>query len=223
MGPRHGEWIDDDIVAYISARATPRPDAPLDKLRAETATLGDVAGMQVGSDQGSLLTALTRLAAASFAVEVGTFTGYSSICIARGLQPGGTLLCCDVSEQFTAIARRAWERAGVADRIELRIAPASETLRALPGDQAIDVAFVDADKPNYVAYYDELVPRLRRGGLLLADNTLWSGRVADAESDADDDANLVAIRHFNDHVAADPRVASYILPVGDGLTLVTKL
>ena len=178
--------------------------------------------MQVSADEGTLLTILTRLAVTSFAVEVGTFTGYSSICIARGLQPGGRLLCCDVSESYTSIARRAWQAAGVADQIELRVAPALETLRALPREEPIDLAFVDADKPNYVNYYDELLPRLRRGGVILADNTLWSGRVADAAADDDAD-NLTAIRRFNDTVAADDRVASYILPVSDGLTLITKL
>ena len=219
MASRQGDWIDDGIVAYIADRATPRPDAALDELRVETGTLGEVSIMQVSPDQGALLTILTRLAVATFAVEVGTFTGYSSICIARGLQPGGRLLCCDVSEKYTSIAKRAWQRAGVADRIELR--PALETIRALPAGETIDVAFVDADKSNYVNYYDELLPRLRRGGLILADNTLWSGRVADAA--ADDDANLTAIRNFNDAIAADNRVASYILPVSDGLTVITKL
>jgi caffeoyl-CoA O-methyltransferase len=222
MVSRQGDWIDGDIARYIGQRATPRPDEVLTELRAETEALGDVSMMQVGSDQGSLLTALTRLAAASSAVEVGTFTGYSSICIARGLQPGGRLLCCDVSEQYTAIARRAWERTGVADRIELRIAPALETLRALPPEATIDLAFIDADKPNYVNYYDELLPRVRPGGLILADNTLWSGRVADPPT-ADDAENLVAIRRFNDHVAADARVANYLLPIADGLTLIVKL
>jgi caffeoyl-CoA O-methyltransferase len=191
-------------------------------LRAETSSLGDVSIMQVSPDEGTLLTILTRLAVTSFAVELGTFTGYSSICIARGLQPGGRLLCCDVSESYTSIARRAWQAAGVADRIELRVAPALETLHALPREETIDLAFVDADKPNYVNYYDELLPRLRRGGVILADNTLWSGRVADAAADDDAD-NLTAIRRFNDTVAADDRVASYILPVSDGLTLITKL
>ena len=137
------------------------------------------------------------------------------------MQPGGRLLCCDVSEKYTSIARRAWERAGVADRIELRVAPALETLQALPADESIDLAFVDADKPNYVNYYDELLPRLRRGGLILADNTLWSGRVADAA--ADDDAEPHGDPPLQRHVAADDRVASYILPVSDGLTLITKL
>jgi caffeoyl-CoA O-methyltransferase len=222
MASRQGDWIDDGIVAYIAERARPQPDAVLDELRAETEALGDVAVMQVSADQGALLTILTSLAAASFAVEVGTFTGYSSICIARGLQPDGRLLCCDVSEQYTAIAERAWQRAGVADRIELRLAPALETLQALPAGATIDLAFIDADKPNYVNYYEELLTRLRRGGLILADNTLWSGRVADATA-GDDADNLTAIRRFNDTVAADDRVASYILPVSDGLTVITKL
>jgi caffeoyl-CoA O-methyltransferase len=222
MVSRYGDWIDSGVARYVAARATPQPDEALAELRAETEALGGVSMMQVGSDQGSLLTALTRLAAATSAVEVGTFTGYSSICIARGLQPGGTLLCCDLNEEYTAIARRAWARAGVADRIELRIAPALETLRALPREATIDVAFIDADKPNYVNYYDELLPRLRAGGLILADNTLWSGRVADPPA-ADDADNLVALRRFNDHVAADGRVTSYILPVADGLTVIVKL
>jgi predicted O-methyltransferase YrrM len=222
MASRHGDWIDEGIRTYIAERATPGPDTVLDELRAETSSLGDVSIMQVSADEGTLLTILTRLAVTSFAVEVGTFTGYSSICIARGLQPGGRLLCCDVSESYTSIARRAWQAAGVADQIEVRVAPALETLRALPREEPIDLAFVDADKPNYVNYYDELLPRLRRGGVILADNTLWSGRVADAATEDDAD-NLTAIRSFNDTVAADDRVASYILPVSDGLTLITKL
>ena len=156
--------------------------------------------MQIGADQGQLLTLLTRLAGARRAVEVGTFTGYSSLCIARGLADDGRLLCCDVSEEWTALARRAWDRAGLADRIELRLAPALETLQALPTDVPIDLVFIDADKPGYVAYWDELVPRVRPGGLLLADNVLWSGRVTDEPGD---DANLAALRAFNDHVAAD--------------------
>ena len=221
MAARQGDWIDNDIVAYIAERTSPQPDAALDALRTETSTLGDVAIMQVSLEEGALLTILTRLVAASFAVEVGTFTGYSSICIARGLQPGGRLLCCDVSETFTAIARRAWQAAGVAEQIDLQVAPALETLRALPEGESIDLAFIDADKPNYLNYYTELLPRVRRGGLILADNTLWSGRVGDPA--AEDDANLTAIRQFNDAIAADDRVTNFILPVSDGLTVITKL
>ena len=176
--------------------------------------------MQIGADQGALMTLLTRLVGARQAVEVGTFTGFSSICIARGLAPGGRLLCCDISEEYTAIAKEAWAEAGVADRIELRLAPALETLQALPADLTIDLVFIDADKGGYAAYYEELVPHVRSGGLLLADNTLWSGRVVD-ESATDEDTT--AIRAFNDRVAADDRVESFILPVGDGLTLIRKL
>jgi caffeoyl-CoA O-methyltransferase len=124
-----------------------------------------------------------------------------------------------VSEEWTALARRAWDRAGLADRIELRLAPALETLRALPTDVPIDLAFIDADKPGYVAYWDELVPRVRPGGLLLADNVLWSGRITDEPGD---DANLAALRAFNDHVAADGRVDVTILPAFDGLTIARK-
>lgn len=207
-----------EIAEYIAVRTAP-PDDVLADLQARTAALGRVAGMQIGADQGALLTLLTRLVGARQAVEIGTFTGYSSICIARGLAPGGHLLCCDVSEEYTTIAREAWARAGLTDAIELRLAPALETLRKLPTDVALDLAFIDADKSGYGSYYAELLPRIRAGGILLADNTLWSGRVVDA---AATDADAVAIRAFNDLVATDGRVESYILPVGDGLTLIRK-
>jgi caffeoyl-CoA O-methyltransferase len=222
MTSRQRDWIDGGILDYVADHASPRPDAVLDDLRARTEMLGDVSVMQVSADQGTLLTILTSLARATFAVEVGTFTGYSSICIARGLQPGGRLLCCDVSEEYTAIAKEAWAQAGLADRIELRVAPALDTLRALPAGESVDVAFIDADKPNYVNYFEELIPRVRQGGLILADNTLWSGRVTGEVTDEDDD-NLTGIRRFNDTIAADTRIASYILPVSDGLTVITKL
>lgn len=207
-----------DIATYIASRTT-APDAVLVDLQARTAELGRAAGMQVGADQGALLTLLTRLVGARHAVEVGTFTGYSSICIARGLAPDGHLLCCDVSETYTSIAREAWAAAGLTDIIELRIAPAIETLRALDDDPVIDLAFIDADKGGYGAYFGELVPRIRPGGLLLVDNTLWSGRVVD---ETVGDADTVAIKTFNDMVAADERVESYILPVGDGVTVIRK-
>jgi caffeoyl-CoA O-methyltransferase len=196
----HGTWADDPVLA---------------DLRDETAALGPVATMQIGPDQGQLLTLFARLVGARRAVEVGTFTGYSSLCIARGLAAGGTLLCCDVSEEWTALARRAWERAGLAGRIELRIAPALDTLRSLPPEPTIDLAFIDADKGGYWEYRNQLVTRVRRGGVLLADNVLWSGRVAD--DDGDDDTR--AIREFNDRVAADDRVDVVVLPAFDGLTI----
>jgi caffeoyl-CoA O-methyltransferase len=201
----HGSWPPDDVVR---------------QLQAETEALGSPAGMQVGDDQGQLLTILARLIGARRAVEVGTFTGYSSLCIARGLTPDGSLLCCDVSEQWTAIAQRAWRSAGLDDRIELRLAPAVDTLRALPADADIDLVFIDADKGGYPAYWDELVPRVRAGGLLLADNVLWSGEIAD-ESITDPDVR--ALREFNDKVAADGRVEVVVLPAFDGLTIARKL
>jgi caffeoyl-CoA O-methyltransferase len=162
---------------------------------------------------------LASVVGTASAVEVGTFTGTSALAVAQALAPGGRLLCCDVSETWTAIARRHWQAAGVADRIDLRIAPALETLQALPQDAAVDFAFVDADKGGYVSYYEELVPRLRAGGVLVADNVLWSGRVVDAEA-TDDDTE--AIRAFNDHVSADDRVDRVMLAVGDGITICRK-
>jgi len=184
-----------------------------------TTTLGPIAGMQVAPEQGAFMTMLTALVGARRAVEVGTFTGYSALCIARGLVPGGRLLCCDVSEEWTAVARDAWDAAGVADRIELRIAPAIDTLRALPVERTIDLAFVDADKPMYGAYADELLDRMRPGGVLMVDNVLWGGAVVDSSAT---DENTVAIRAFNDMVASDDRVDAAMIPLGDGLTLLRK-
>jgi caffeoyl-CoA O-methyltransferase len=206
------------ISAYIAERAA-QPDEVLIELRERTSKLGRAAGMQVSAEEGALLTLLTMLVGARRAVEVGTFTGYSAICIARGLEPDGHLLCCDISVEYTSIARQAWATAGVEDRIELRIAPALETLRALSVDTTIDLAFIDADKRGYPDYYEELLSRLRAGGVILVDNTLWSGRVVDESADDDD---TQAIRRFNDLVAADDRVDSYVLPVSDGLTLIRK-
>jgi caffeoyl-CoA O-methyltransferase len=210
--------VTSELVDYAVAHGSWPEDPVLSDLREGTMALGPVAGMQIGPDEGQLLTLLARLVGAARAVEVGTFTGYSSLCIARGLAAGGTLLCCDVSQEWTAMARRAWERAGLADRIELRIAPAIETLRSLPLEPTIDLAFIDADKGGYCDYWDELVPRVRRGGLLLADNVLWSGRVA--EGDGDEDTR--AIREFNDRVASDDRVEVVVLPAFDGLTIALR-
>jgi caffeoyl-CoA O-methyltransferase len=207
-----------ELAAYIVGHGTP-PDAQQLALIDETRALGPVAGMQIAPEQGAFLTLLTRAVGARNAVEVGTFTGYSSLCIARGLPADGHLLCCDVSDEWTAIARRAWASAGVADRIELRLAPAADTLRSLPREETIDLAFIDADKPGYPVYYEEILGRLRPNGLVLVDNVLWDGRVV--QPDADDD-NTRAIRAFNDMVAADDRVEAVMLPVADGLTLCRK-
>ena len=209
-------FLSSEVHDYLLARGQ-RPDAVQRSLIDATAALGPVAGMQIAPEQGALMTMLTQLVGARFAVEVGTFTGYSALSIARGLPPEGRLLCCDVSEEWTAIGRRHWEQAGIADRIELVIAPALDTLRALPDDATVDIAFIDADKTNYVNYYEQLVRRMRPNGLILVDNVLWGGRVVDASDTAED---TEAIRAFNDLVAADSRVDVVMLPVSDGLTLV---
>jgi caffeoyl-CoA O-methyltransferase len=212
--------VTDDVRDYAVGHSSWRPDDVVRRLRSETLALGNVAGMQIGDDQGQLLTMMARLVGARRAVEVGTFTGYSSLCIARGLTADGSLLCCDISEEWTAIGVRAWERAGLRDRIELRIAPALQTLSALPDELDIDLVFIDADKAGYAAYWDELVPRVRQGGVVLADNVLWSGEIADENVTG---ADIDALRAFNDKVAADNRVEVVVLPAFDGLTIARRL
>jgi predicted O-methyltransferase YrrM len=188
-------------------------------LRERTAKLPN-AGMQISPDQGQLMALLARSIGARMALEVGTFTGYSALCVAEALPPSGKLIACDISDEYTSIGKPFWQQAGVADRIELRIAPAIATLRAMPPERTIDLAFVDADKPMYGAYADELLDRMRPGGVLMVDNVLWSGAVVDA---AATDENTVAIRAFNDRLAADDRVETVMLPLGDGLTLARRV
>jgi caffeoyl-CoA O-methyltransferase len=207
-----------EIHEYLIGHSTPADDVER-ALMADTAALGEIARMQIAPEQGALLRILTRVLGVSRAIEIGTFTGYSALCIARGLAPEGRLLCCDVSDEWTRIGRRHWEAAGVADRIELRLGPALETLRSLPAEATFDLAFIDADKPNYINYYDELLPRMRANGLLIVDNVLWSGSVIDPNAN---DENVRAIRAFNDHLANDARVDKVMLPVSDGITLVRK-
>ena len=211
--------ITPELHDYLVRHNRPRPDEVLLDLAAETAkVLPDEAGMQIAPEQGAFMTLLTKTLNVRYAVEVGTFTGYSSLCIARGLADGGRLLCCDVSEEFTAIARRYWERAGVADRIELRLSPGVETLRELPADPTIDLAFIDADKEGYVDYWEEIVARTRPGGVILVDNVFSNSRVV-----ADDPGPVgEAILRFNDHAAADDRVELAMLPIADGLTFARK-
>ncbi len=211
--------ISEELQAYVVAHSTPLDDVARGLIDETHANLPKQSGMQIAPEQAGLLTLLTRFIGVKHAVEVGTFTGYSSLAIARGMADGGKLLCCDVSEEWTSIARRYWERAGVADRIELKLAPALDTLRQLPKEPYLDLVFIDADKENYTAYWDELVPRVRQGGALLVDNTLWSGRVVDSENH---DATTDAIRAFNDHAAADERVELQILPLADGVTLARR-
>ncbi|WP_329194941.1 MULTISPECIES: O-methyltransferase [unclassified Streptomyces] len=178
----------------------------------------DAAGMQSAHEQGPLLAFLVRLTGARRIVEIGTFTGFSTLSMAQALPADGALIACDISEEWTAYGRQAWEEAGVADRIDLRIAPALETLRAMPGEPHIDMAYVDADKENQIAYWEELVPRMRPGGLIVSDNTLYHGRVVDEAATG----AAAAMRAFNDHVLADDRMESVLLAISDGLTLSRK-
>ncbi|MCX4746645.1 class I SAM-dependent methyltransferase [Kitasatospora sp. NBC_01287] len=211
--------LDPVVDDYLLSHCTPA-DEVLRQLAATTReATGSASGMQVSHDEGVLLTMLTRLVGATFAVEVGTFTGYSSLCVARGLAEGGRLLTCDVSEEWTAIARTAWEQAGVADRIDLKVGAAVETLRALPEEPLIDIAFIDADKDSYPVYYEEIVRRLRPGGLVVLDNVFLGGRVFDP---AYQEAHHLAIRELNDFIAGDERVESVMLPVRDGVTLARR-
>ncbi|MEU7895109.1 DUF2218 domain-containing protein [Nonomuraea sp. NPDC049152] len=211
--------VDPVAEDYVLTHCTPA-DELLQELVATTRdATGDAAGMQISHDEGALLTMLVRMVGARRAIEVGVFTGYSSLCVARALPADGLLLACDVSEEWTSIALPYWRRAGVADRIDLRIGPALDTLRALPAEPAFDFAFIDADKANYPAYYEEIVPRLSRGGLIVLDNVFQGGRVFDPAFQGD---NHVAMRRLNEMVVADDRVESVMLPVRDGVTLVRK-
>jgi len=209
--------MSDELHAYLVAHSS-APDPLVADLIAETRrVLPKRAGLQVAPEQAGFLELFTRIVGARYAVEVGTFTGLSSIAIARGMGTAGRLLCCDVSEEFTAIARRYWGRAGLADRIELRLAPALDTLRTMPAEPHVDLAFIDADKAEYSAYWAELVPRMRPGGVLLVDNVLWSGRVVDPVESVEK-----TIAQFNDEVLADDRVESVIIPLADGLTIARR-
>ena len=209
------EHLRPNLHEYLVAHSSP-PDALLRDLIAETAArFPDRVIFQIGPEQGTFMTMLTTLMGARQVVEVGTFTGYSSLCLARGLADGGKLLCCDVSEEWTTLARAFWQKAGLADRIELRLGPALGTLRALPAGRWIDLAFIDADKQGYLGYWEELVPRIRPGGVILVDNTLLHGRIFTTAPDPD----ARAIKDFNEHVLHDDRVELVMLPVGDGLTL----
>lgn len=216
---RRSEQISLHLNAYLTAHSTP-PDAILRDLAAETAErFPNEVGMQVPPEQGTLLTLLAKITDARTAIELGTFTGYSSICLARGLAAGGRLLCCDVNEEWTAVARKYWEKAGLTGTIELRLRPALDTLRELAAEPAFDLAFIDADKISYPDYWAEVVPRVKPGGLILVDNTFSHGRVLDA---GNDNPSVIAVRDLNDRAAADERVELVMLPIGDGLTVARR-
>ncbi|WP_405141167.1 class I SAM-dependent methyltransferase [Sphaerisporangium sp. NBC_01403] len=210
-------FINADVAEYIAGHTTP-PDEVLKELAEETLTAtGDSAGMQISPEQGTFLTMITQISGARNVVEIGTFTGYSSICIARGLAADGRLTCFDVSDEWTSIARKYWEKAGVAGLIELRLGPAAETLQRFPVRPEVDLAFIDADKAGYPVYYEAIMSRLAPGGIILMDNTLRHGSVADYT-----DGEAATMRDFNDLVMRDTRVTSTLLPIADGLTFIRK-
>jgi caffeoyl-CoA O-methyltransferase len=210
--------LSDELHAYVVAHSA-APDPLVAELIEETQTkLPDVAQLQIAPEQAPFMTLMTQMIGVHKAVEIGTFTGLSALAIARGLAPGGTLVCCDISEDYTNIAQRYWARAGLADRIDLRIGPALETLRAMPTDPHVDLAFIDADKTGYPDYWAEIVPRIRAGGVILIDNVLRGGRIVLPPANADD----ATMAEFNDIVTADKRVTSMIVPIADGVTLARK-
>jgi caffeoyl-CoA O-methyltransferase len=205
-----------ELYEYLIAHGA-RQDDLLADVERETEALGGIAKMQIGPDEGALLALLARTVDARFAVEVGTFTGYSAICVGRALPDGGRLLCCEISDDWAATAGRNIERAGLQDRVEIRVAPAIETLRSLSGDPPVDFAFVDADKTGYDGYYEELLRLMRPGALMVLDNMLLGGRVL-----APEDESSVAMVALNEKIAADERVDCTMLGVADGITIVRK-
>jgi caffeoyl-CoA O-methyltransferase len=215
--PKHTP-ITPALHEYLVAHGAP-PDAVQHSLIEETAKLGRIAMMQIAPEQGAFMSWLARTLGARRVVEVGVFTGYSTLCLARGLPDDGRVLALDVNAEWTAIGRRHWEKAGVAHKIELRLGPALDTLRALPQEPAFDLAFIDADKTGYAGYVEEILPRLRTGGVILVDNVLWGGAVVNAERQ---DPDTLAIRAFNAAMARDPRVDAVMIPLSDGLTLLRK-
>jgi predicted O-methyltransferase YrrM len=212
--------LTDELTAYIR-RVGIREDADLAALREETGH-HRLATMQIAPEQGAFMALLVRLLGARKTLEVGVFTGYSSMAVAKAMGPEGRVLALDVSEEFTAVARRHWAKAGVADRIELRLRPAAESLKELVAageTETFDFAFIDADKTNYDTYYEYALQLVRRGGLIAIDNVLWDGKVIDS---SDKTADTVAIRALNEKVHGDKRVDAALVPIGDGLTLALK-
>ena len=212
--------LSETLSDYVRA-TTVHPDEVAADLIAETAAMA--AGgrfsptLQIAPEQGTFMQLLATALGARRAIEIGTFTGFSALCVARGLPADGSLLCLDVSEEWTSVARRYWERAGLSDRIELRLGDAHETLRALPVAETYDLAFVDADKTGYPLYVQHLYPRMRANGVVLLDNTLRGGHVLEPRTDDDR-----AIAGLNDALVRDPRWETVLLPLADGLTMLRK-
>jgi caffeoyl-CoA O-methyltransferase len=210
----------EELHAYIVEHGA-RQDELLRRVESETAEMGDIAAMQVAPDQGALMTMLCQMLGVRQAIELGTFTGYSAICIARGLAPGGRLIACEISEEYARTAARNIDDAGLSDRVDIRVGPAIETLRALPAEPALDFAFIDADKEGYPAYYEEVLERLRPGGLVLVDNVLGGGAIV-GDNTGFSQSSLEAIRRLNDTIRDDERVDVAMVGVADGLTFARK-
>ena len=208
-------FLPERLARYIEEHSVREP-AILRELRAATASV-PMSGMQIGADQGQFMALLVQLTGAKRCLEIGTYTGYSALAVALALPEDGRVVCCDINEEWTAIARRFWKEAGMDRKIELHLAPALETLEKLEGP--FDFAFIDADKPNYANYYERCLALVRKGGLIAVDNTLWSGWVADGRQR---DADTRALRAFNDKLHRDERVSISLLPLGDGVTLALK-
>ena len=211
--------LTDPLYDYIARHRSRVVDPLLDALRTETESLGDIARMLISPEQGDFLTLLTKLLSVRSAVEIGTFTGYSSICLARGLAEGGHLFCFDVSAEWTAIAQRYWEKEGVANRIELQLGDAKQVLLDWEPREPLDLAFIDADKPGYDTYFEILLPKMKPNGLFIFDNMVWGGRVIEQPLT---DPDGLAIDRLNQKLANDPRVETVLLPVADGLHLARK-
>jgi caffeoyl-CoA O-methyltransferase len=209
--------MNNGLFRYLCGCRSHATDRVLDDLRQETAALGEIAMMQIGPDQGAFMTLLVKAIGARTAIEIGSFTGYSSICIARGLPEKGRLLCLDASAEWTTMARKYWGRAGVKNKIELRLGPAVESLKALEPDWKFDFAFIDAHKPEYDAYYELVLPRMRPNGLILFDNMLWGGRLGQGRPINQPGGR--AIEKLNRKLARDRRVESVLLSIGDGVQL----
>ena len=217
--PANNVALTDPLYDYIARHRSRLVDPLLEALRAETESLGDIARMLISPEQGDFLTLLTKLLDVRTAVEVGTFTGYSSICLARGLANGGRLHCFDVNAEWTAIAQRYWKKDGVASRIELQLGDAKQVLPGSEPRAPLDLAFIDADKPGYDAYFEILLPKMKPNGLFIFDNMVWGGRVIEQPLT---DPDGLAIDRLNRKLSSDPRVESVLLPVADGLHLARK-
>jgi caffeoyl-CoA O-methyltransferase len=209
--------LNERLFRYVCATRSHAADRVLDDLRKETAKLGELSYMQIGPDQGAFMTLLVQAIGARTALEVGSFTGYSSICIARGLPANGRLLCLDASAEWTAVARKYWRRARLEDKIELRLGPGVESLQRLESRWKFDFAFIDAHKPEYDEYYELALPHMRPNGLILFDNMLWGGRLGKAGPIRHEGGR--AIDKLNRKLARDPRVESVLLSIGDGVQL----